>query len=66
MEIIEELERTKLDTLKYFNLTEEDLQKKYEPDKWNVRYILHHLADSETILFYRIRRVISEPRSNPI
>jgi hypothetical protein len=61
MEIIEELERTKADTLKYFDLRDEDLQKSYGPGKWNVRYVLHHLADSETVLFYRIRRVISEP-----
>ena len=26
-----------------------------------MRYLLNHLADSETVLFYRIRRVISEP-----
>lgn len=62
MEIIEQLERTKAETLKYFDLTEEDLQKNYGPGKWSVRYVLHHIADSETILFYRIRRVISEPK----
>jgi hypothetical protein len=27
-----------------------------------VRYLLHHLADAETVLYDRIRRVISEPR----
>src|SRR5207253_1934875 len=32
------------------------------PDKWSVRFILHHLADAETVLFDRIRRVLSEPR----
>jgi len=62
MEIIEQLERTKAETLKYFDLPDEDLQKNYGPDKWSVRYILHHIADSETILFYRIRRIISEPK----
>jgi DinB superfamily len=62
MEIIEQLEKTMAETLKYFDLAEEDLQKKYEPDKWNIRFVLHHLADSESILFYRIRRVISEPK----
>jgi len=34
----------------------------YGPGKWSVRYLLHHLVDSETVLYYRIRRVISEPR----
>jgi hypothetical protein len=27
-----------------------------------VRYILHHLADNETVFFERIRRALSEPR----
>jgi hypothetical protein len=62
LEIVEQLERTKGETLKYFDLTDEDLQKNYGPGKWSIRYLLHHLADSETILFYRIRRVISEPK----
>jgi hypothetical protein len=61
MEIIEQLEKIKAETLKYFDLADQDLQKNYGPDKWSVRYILHHLADSESVLFYRIRRVISEP-----
>jgi hypothetical protein len=34
----------------------------YAPDKWSVKFILHHLSDSETVLFDRIRRVLSEPR----
>ena len=62
MEIIEQLERTMAETLKHFGLPDEDLQKTYGPGKWSVRYLLHHLADSETVLFYRIRRVISEPK----
>jgi len=62
MEIIEQLERIQAETLKYFDLPDADLLKNYGPGKWSVRYILHHLADSETILFYRIRRVISEPK----
>ncbi len=35
---------------------------RYGPGKWSVREILHHLSDAETVLFDRIRRVISEPR----
>jgi hypothetical protein len=62
MDIIEQLEQTKAETLTYFDLLEGDLQKTYGPGKWSVRYLLHHLADSETVLFYRIRRVISEPK----
>lgn len=62
MGIIEQLKEIKLETLKYFDLPEQDLLKKYGPDKWSIRYVLHHLADSESVLFYRIRRVISEPK----
>jgi uncharacterized damage-inducible protein DinB len=62
MEIIDQLERTKSETLKYFDLADEDLRKNYGPGKWSVRYLLNHLADSETIYFYRIRQVISEPK----
>lgn len=61
MEIIQQLERTKTETLRYFDLPDEDLRKTYGPGKWSVRYVLNHLADAETVLFYRIRRVISEP-----
>ena len=62
MEIIEQLERTQAETLTYFDLADEDLEKNYGPGKWSIRYLLHHLADSETVFFYRIRRVISEPK----
>jgi hypothetical protein len=62
MDIIEQLERTKAETLKYFDLTDADLLKTYGPGKWSVRYLLHHLTDSETVFYYRIRRVLSEPK----
>jgi hypothetical protein len=61
MDIIEGLERTRAATLKHFQLGEQDLEKTYGPGKWSIRYLLHHLADSESVLYYRIRRVISEP-----
>jgi hypothetical protein len=62
MEIIERLEATKAATLKYYDLSDERLAKSYGSDNWTVRYILHHLADAETVLYDRIRRVISEPK----
>ena len=61
-DLIEKLEQTKIETLDCFGLTDERLERTYEPNKWNVRYLLHHLADAETVLFERIRRVISEPK----
>ena len=62
MQLIQELETTRDETLKYFSLDQRDLMRTYAPGKWSVRFILLHLADSETVLFDRIRRVLSEPR----
>ena len=62
MEIIEQLEATKAATLTYYALGDEYLAKSYGPGKWTVRFILHHLADAETVLYDRVRRVISEPK----
>jgi hypothetical protein len=62
MQLITQLEQTRDQTLSYFALGEDDLGRTYAPGKWSVRFILLHLADSETVLFDRIRRVLSEPR----
>ena len=62
MEIITRLEATRDRTLSYFDLSDEQLDRTYGPGKWSVRFLLHHLADAETVLFDRIRRVLSEPR----
>ncbi len=60
--LIAQLEDTRSETLRYFTLANDKLERAYGPGKWTVRYLLHHLADSETVLYDRIRRVISEPR----
>ena len=62
MQLIHDLTTTRDETLKYFELGDEDLERTYAADKWSVRFLLHHLADSETVLNDRIRRVLSEPR----
>lgn len=62
MSLIRDLERSRDETLSYFALGEGDLARVYAPGKWSVRFILHHLADSETVLYDRVRRVLSEPR----
>lgn len=62
MQLIEQLEATRDETLRFFTLGAPDLARAYAPGKWSIRFILHHLADSETVLFDRIRRVLSEPR----
>ncbi|MGH7560423.1 MAG: DinB family protein [Gemmatimonadales bacterium] len=60
--LIRELERTRDETLSCYSLEERELSRTYGPGKWSVRFLLNHLADSETVLFDRIRRVLSEPR----
>jgi hypothetical protein len=61
-QLIEQLEATRDETLRYFALEERALARTYAPGKWSARYVLLHLADSETVFFERIRRVLSEPR----
>ena len=61
-QLIRDLERTRDETLGYFSLEQDHLARSYAPGKWSVRYILHHLSDSEAVFFDRIRRVLSEPR----
>jgi hypothetical protein len=60
-DLIRELERTRDETLNYFSLGDADLARTYGPGKWSVRYLLHHLTDSEIVLAERLRRAISEP-----
>jgi hypothetical protein len=60
--LIRNLEATRDETLRYFALSNRDLARSHGPGKWSVRFILLHLADSETVFFDRIRRVLSEPR----
>jgi DinB family protein len=62
MQVTRDLEKTRDETLRYFSLDQRDLTRTYAPGKWSVRFVLHHIADSETVLFDRIRRVLSEPR----
>jgi hypothetical protein len=62
MPLTHELESTRDETLRFFILDERDLARTYAPGKWSVRFLLHHLADAETVLYDRIRRVLSEPR----
>ena len=62
MQLIKQLEETRDQTLQFFALGEPDLERTYAAGKWSVRFILLHLADSETVFFERIRRVLCEPR----
>ena len=61
-DILHNLERTQQATLRHFALSAADLDKTHGPGKWPVRYMLHHLADADSVMYDRIPRVISEPR----
>ena len=60
--LVKQLEATRIETLKYYELSEAELARTYGPGKWSIRYILHHLSDSESVLYDRICRVLCEPR----
>ena len=62
MQLIHDLTATRDETLRYFDLGDDDLERTYGPGKWSIRFLLHHLADSETVENDRIRRILSEPR----
>ena len=60
-ELLTTLSQSMEETLTYFDLPADDLAKTYAPGKWTVRQLLHHLADTETVLYERIRRGIARP-----
>jgi len=62
MILIDTLIDTRTETLKLFDLNPDDLLKSYAPGKWTIREVLVHVADAESVLHERIKRVISEPR----
>jgi uncharacterized damage-inducible protein DinB len=61
MKIITKLESSRERTLPYFELSDEMLDRTYAPGKWSIRIILHHITDTETVFYDRVRRVLSEP-----
>jgi hypothetical protein len=42
------------------NITEAELDKRPAADAWTAREIVHHLADSETTSYIRLRRLLAE------
>lgn len=62
MEITETLINTKNEIIKYFDLPVDILSKSYGDGKWTIKEILVHLADAESVLLDRIKRVIAEPK----
>lgn len=65
MPLIEDLQNTQAKMLVHFDLPEADLQKTYATGKWTIRELLNHVTDAETVMYDRLRRIISE-QPNPI
>ena len=49
MTTLQGLLQTRDETLTYFDLPSEQLALTYALGKWSIRYLLHHLADAETV-----------------
>ena len=62
MDIFTLLTNTRLETVGFFDLPPHSLSKTYAEGKWNIKKILVHLSDAESILHERIKRVIAEPK----
>jgi len=62
MNLLQKLAETKAETIGFFELSDGLLFKTYAPGKWNVKELLVHIADAETVLHERIKRIIAEPR----
>ncbi|NRA38872.1 MAG: DinB family protein [Planctomycetes bacterium] len=60
-DLIHDLQTTKDQTVIYFTLSADELNKSYAATKWSNREMLHHLTDAESVLYDRIRRGISNP-----
>lgn len=46
------------------NFTKQSFDFKPAPDKWSIREIILHLADSEAVGYTRCRKIIAEPSTN--
>lgn len=41
--------------------TADDLRKVYRPGSWNVRQLVHHVADIQLLHFFRMKKALTEP-----
>ena len=58
---IEEIEKLPFKCRNEFNnLTEDEIQLTYRPDGWNVRQIIHHIADSHINAYVRFKLALTE------
>lgn len=56
-DLLAELEKSKIDTLTLFaNITEDNANYRYAPNKWSVKEVLRHIIDCERVYAYRALR----------
>jgi len=58
------------DSTRYFfdcaaKVTEDNLDNRH-PNGWSARQVIHHMADSETQSYVRLRRLLAEPEGSAI
>jgi hypothetical protein len=62
--IIELLDRQQADTVNYFSsLNEQQALYRYAADKWSLKEVLGHIADTEAIMSYRLLRIARGDRT---
>jgi hypothetical protein len=54
------LDQLSKDQLSKDQLSKDQLDERPAPDEWTPREIAHHLADSETMSYIRLRRLLAE------
>lgn len=42
------------------SLSEKDLAKTYREDSWNVRQLIHHVADSQIVMYQRLKLALTD------
>lgn len=48
------------------NLTDAELNKTYRSGSWNVRQLVHHVADIQMLHFLRMKKALTEPEGETI
>lgn len=65
LELIEALEYGINVTFSFFNAIDEaKLDYRYQPNKWTIKEILHHLIDTERVFVYRALRFARNDKTN--
>ena len=48
------------------HLSQEDLSKTYRPGSWNIRQLVHHVADIQLLHFLRMKKALTESDYNHV